>query len=266
MRPLRLAFSLSVALNTIFLAYSTIPGLLELENYQRKHNDTQSDIIFLLDTSGSLRFYGQDGFTDEKKFVNSLLSYIRVSMPATRISIVTFGSDARVDINYVSPEIVDPSVMHKCNFKRSFANVRFRNGMTNMKGAFDRAKDIIFGRLSVNKRPIKQVKTTVFLLTDGNWNNGGNPAGVAQELKTEGIEVFSIGVTSGINSNVLRQLATDHKHAFHYSSFNKFRELSHYLRGGKRSPDCIFSIMSKLLYLVWGRRLVKFSAVSFNCA
>lgn len=231
MWPVSIFLSLHIILNTIFFVHSSIPGLLELEDYQRKHNDTQSDIIFLLDTSGSLRFWGQDGFTDEKVFVNSLLSHIRVSMPSTRVSIVTFGTDSTVDINYISPKIVDPS-LHKCNFKRSFANVRFRSGMTNMRGAFNHAWDIIFGRLSVNKRPTKQVKTTVFLLTDGNWNRGGDPVDVARNLKKNGIEIFSIGVTSGINSYVLRQLATDSKHAFHYSSFNQFRELAHYLRGG----------------------------------
>lgn len=234
MWPVSFFLSLHIILNAIPLAHSSIPGLLELEDYQRKHNDTQSDIIFLLDTSGSLRFSGQDGFTDEKVFVNSLLSSIRVSMPSTRVSIVTFGTDSTVDINYVSPEIVDPS-MHKCNFKRHFANVRFRSGMTNMRGAFNHAWDIIFGRLSVNKRPTKQVKTTVFLLTDGYWNRGGNPIDVAQNLKKEEIEIFSIGITSGINSNVLKQLATDSKHAFHYSSFTQFRELAHYLRGGNAS-------------------------------
>ena len=155
-----------------------------------------------------------------------------MSTLSTRVSIITFGTKSKVDINYVSPGIVLPS-MHKCNFKRSFANVRFRNGLTNMKGAFNHAFEIIFGILSGNKRPLKQVKTAVFLLTDGYWNEGGNPVGVVKSLKKEGIEIYSIGVTSGINDNVLKQLATDSEHAFHYSSFNQFREMASYLRGGE---------------------------------
>lgn len=231
----------------LFLAFilpgvkpSGLEGQLELENFQRNHNDSISDLIFLLDTSGSLWYYdyasrtSKIGFDDEKVFVNSLLSHIRVSVPATRVSVVLFGTDATLDINYVSH--VDAK-NHKCNFKKSFEALRFRSGLTNMHDAFQYAYDIIFGPLSAEKRPNQLAKTAVFLMTDGMWNRGGDPYPVAKKLKDANIEIFSIGVTNGIDMNVMRQLATDNSHAFHYSSFTQFRELANYLRGGK-SP-CI---------------------------
>ena len=218
---------------------SGIEGKLELENFQRSHNDTISDLIFLLDTSGSLWYYdyasrsAKIGFDDEKVFVNSLLSFIRVSLPSTRVSVVLFGTDATLDINYVSHLDVKN---HKCNFKKSFQALKFRSGLTNMRDAFQYAYDIIFGTLSADKRPNQLAKTAVFLLTDGMWNRGGDPYPIAKQLKDGKIEIFSIGVTNGVNMNVLRQLATDNNHAFHYSSFTQFRELANYLRGGK-SPS-----------------------------
>ena len=213
-----------------------IQGKLELENFQRSHNDSISDLIFLLDTSGSLWYYDyasrstKIGFDDEKVFVNSLLSHIRISLPSTRVSVALFGTDATLDINYVSQ--LDAK-NHKCNFKKSFQALKFRSGLTNMHDAFQYAYDIIFGTLSADKRPNKLAKTAVFVLTDGMWNRGGDPYPIAKTLKDQNIEIFSIGVTNGVNMNAMRQLATDNSHAFHYSSFTQFRELANYLRGGK---------------------------------
>lgn len=229
-------FALAIIQAVLFSNATGLDGQLELENFQRTHNDTMSDLIFLLDTSGSLWYYdsasrtSKIGFDDEKVFVNSLLSYIRISVPATRVSVILFGTKATIDINYISNV---NSRNHKCNFKKSFQALKFRSGLTNMHDAFQYAYDIIFGRLSANKRPTQQAKTAVFLLTDGMWNKGGNPYNIAKTLKDGKIEIFSIGVTNGVDMNVLRQLATDNSHAFHYTSFTQFRELANYLRGGK---------------------------------
>ena len=58
-----------------FLGFTSadLQGKLQLENFQRTHNDTLSDLIFLLDTSGSLWYYDHSsrsmkvGFDDEKE-------------------------------------------------------------------------------------------------------------------------------------------------------------------------------------------------------
>ena len=229
-------FAFAIIQAVLFSKAAGLDGQLELESFQRTHNDTMSDLIFLLDTSGSLWYYdyasrtSKIGFDDEKVFVNSLLSYVRISVPATRVSVILFGTKATIDINYISNV---NSQDHKCNFKKSFQALKFRSGLTNMHDAFQYAYDIIFGRLSADKRPTQQVKTAVFLLTDGMWNEGGNPYNIAKTLKDGNIEIFSIGVTNGVDMNVLRQLATDNSHAFHYTSFTQFRELANYLRGGK---------------------------------
>lgn len=236
MLSLRVCFILSILQTFLFSEALGLEGKLELENFQRSHNDSLSDLIFLLDTSGSLWYWdyasrtSKIGFDDEKVFVNSLLSHIRVSLPSTRVSVILFGTQATIDINYVSNLNAQN---HKCNFKKSFQGLKFRSGLTNMHDAFQYAYDIIFGRLSGDKRPTQQVKTAVFLLTDGMWNRGGDPYPIAKTLKDGNIEIFSIGVTNGVNMNVLRQLATDSSHAFHYNSFTQFRELANYLRGGE---------------------------------
>lgn len=227
-----------VALSACSVGWCLLPGQQELLTFQRSHsyNDTKSDLIFLVDTSGSLmhyvyqngRYYVKNGFDDEKVFVNSLLNYIRISLPATRVSVILFSTKAHIDINYISH--LSPN-NHKCNFKIAFQRLPFRSGMTNMNQAFHLANDIIFGHLSGPKRPTAVVKTAIFLLTDGNWNDGGSPYTMAEELRNKGIEIFGIGVGGGIDFNVLNRIATSGR-AFRYSSFNQFREMAYYLRGG----------------------------------
>lgn len=231
--------SISLLLAWCSFSLGTLPGEQELLTFQRSHsfNDTKSDLIFLLDVSGSLsfpvwqngRYVAQNGFNDEKVFVNSLLNYIRVSYPSTRVSVILFGSRASIKINYIS-YLSDDN--HKCNFKTTFKHLPYEGGMTNMNEAFHFAREIIFGSLSGKKRPTAVIKTAVFLLTDGNWNSGGSPYTIAQDLRTKGIEIFAIGVTKGIDFNVLNQIASPGR-AFKYSSFNQFREMAYYLRGGE---------------------------------
>ena len=140
-------FALAIIQAVLFSNATGLDGQLELENFQRTHNDTMSDLIFLLDTSGSLWYYdsasrtSKIGFDDEKVFVNSLLSYIRISVPATRVSVILFGTKATIDINYISNV---NSQNHKCNFKKSFQALKFRSGLTNMHDAFQYVYDIIF--------------------------------------------------------------------------------------------------------------------------
>lgn len=240
LKPVVLALGgICIALSVFSSCYCNLQGQTELTKFQRDHglNDSLSDLIFLVDVSGSLRYYSlmngrytiKNGYDDEKFFVNSLLNYIQVSLPTTRVSVVLFSSGASIRINYITN--LSPN-NHKCNFKKSFNNLPFLNGMTNMREALVQAKRILFGDLSGNKRPTKQVKTAVFLLTDGNWNVGGSPYTIAKELRDDGIELFAIGVTNGVDFGVLRNIASPGR-AFRYSSFTQFRELAYYLRGGK---------------------------------
>ncbi|KAK3728579.1 hypothetical protein QZH41_011661 [Actinostola sp. cb2023] len=246
-----LVASILVVLSLCSQGWSLLPGEKELLTFQRSHslNNTMSDLIFLVDVSGSLRHYIyqngrlviKNGFDDEKVFVNSLLNHIRVSLPSTRVSIILFGTKATIDINYISNLSPDN---HKCNFKQAFNSLRFRSGMTNMKQAFQLADKIIFGGLSGSKRPTALVKTAIFLLTDGNWNEDGSPYPVARALRDKGIEIFAIGVTSGIDYGVLNQIASAGR-GIRYSGFNQFREMANYLRGDPYEKDWITQPRSK---------------------
>ena len=60
------------------------------------------------------------------------------------------------------------------------------------------------------------------IVSDGASNLGGDPSGVASELSSSGIELFSVGVGSSVTEEELLSMASTPKsrHMFRTSDFN----------------------------------------------
>lgn len=193
-----------------------------------------SDILFLLDTSGSL---SQWDFNVEKKFVTNFLNMITVSIEAARVEVIPFGDKASRYIDGVSSPT---SVKHKChlNNKLNRMSLNINGWLTNTKDAFKLAYDVCLGVLSAQKRPYSlHMRTAVILITDGYATaplNDPNPVSDARRLYDSGkVEVFAIGV-GYVGMSYIRSLVKDPaKQAFHLQNFNQLEELSSFLRGGK---------------------------------
>ena len=189
-----------------------------------------SDILFLLDTSGSL---SQWDFNAEKKFVTNFT----VSIEAARVEVIPFGDKASRYIDGVSSP---SSVKHKChlNDRLNRMSHNISGWLTNTKDAFKLAYDVCLGVLSATKRPYSfDMRTVVILITDGYATvpfNDPNPASDARRLYDSGkVEVFAIGV-GYVRVGYIRSLVKDPaKQAFHLQNFNQLQELSLFLKGGK---------------------------------
>ena len=60
-----------------------------------------------------------------------------------------------------------------------------------------------------------------------------DPIPIAQNLSRAGVEIFAIGVGSGVNFDNLKKLTDDPtKQAFYLKDFTEFAQLATYLRGG----------------------------------
>ena len=206
--------------------------LLILRNSINSFESQKSDLLFLVDTSGSL--YTSD-FNEEKKFVMNLLNEMSVSIQANRVEVIPFGTTASKFIDQIS----NPKpTKNKCTFNEKFKPMRHDiNGwLTNMRDAFELAWQVCLN--DIDKRtPLNRVKTVVILLTDGHWNypyNNPSPVQRARELLQGDVEIFAIGVGPNVQQSNLRQLVNDpDKHAFFLRDFNEFAELATYIRGGK---------------------------------
>ena len=190
----------------------------------------KSDILFLLDTSGSL---SSSEFQTEKGFVMNFLNTITVSVDATRIEVIPFADTASRYIDGVSAPALDK---HKCSLVEKFNSLPQNiNGFgRNTYGAFKLAFDICLGQLSALKRgPLSLVKTVVILLTVGPWK-GQSPVSIAKNLQQANVEVFVIGVGNSFVENNLKKMVNNaDKQAFYFRTFQEFAKLSVYLRGGE---------------------------------
>ena len=191
-----------------------------------------SDILFLLDTSGSVSSYG---FRAEKDFVINFLSTITVSFEEARVAVIPFGNTASLYIDGVSKPSLDKD---KCDLIQKLKQMPHSYAWaTNTKSAFQLAFDVCLGKYSGQKRgPLNQVRTVVILITDGRWNwpyNDPSPIPIAQSLLAANVEVFAIGVEYA-NLPALQKLVKDPaKQAFHLQNFADLNQLSLYVRGGK---------------------------------
>ena len=214
--------------------------ILALRNSVNSFESKKSDLVFLVDTSGSL--YTSD-FNEEKKFVMNLLNEMSVGMQANRVEVIPFGNTATKFIDQIS---VPQPTKNKCTFNEKFKPMQHSiNGwMTNMRDAFELAWQVCLNNAD-KRTPLNKIKTVVILLTDGYWNypyGNSSPVKRAQELVQGNVEVFAIGVGPNVQQNNIRQLVKDpDKHAFFLKDFNEFAELATYIRGGE------FNFVSLLL-------------------
>ena len=223
-----------VAFAVLFSIASVKGGLLDnekqiLSNFKAKYNNSQSDLLLLMDVSASVSDYG---FASEKMFVESLLNEFSVAPYSTRVAVLTFGENVKTDINYID---IDPlSLTHqKCEFKPWFEhNVVHRYGWaTNMRDTFSTASNLLQTAINNDHKRLN-VHTVAMMITDGYWNRG-DPTANANTLKsTYGVDLFMVGV-DGYRKWQLGALASSSDHVLEFSTFTKFRELALYIRGGK---------------------------------
>lgn len=200
-----------------------------LKSFKEKYNNSQSDLIFLLDVSGSVSNYG---FKTEKIFVDNLLNEFSVAPYSTRVVVITFGKVVKTDINYIDVTPGDRT-RNKCEFKPFFKHrVTHRHGSrTDMRTAFQRTMDILQSAMNQGRKRLN-VHTVTMMITDG-WWNPSDPRGEANRLKSVyKNELFTVGV-GGYNKWQLQSLATTPAHVLEFRSFHQFKELAMYIRGGK---------------------------------
>ena len=226
-----------IAFAGLFISTNVKGGLFDdekeiLDNFKAKYNNSQSDLLFLMDVSASVSDYG---FSSEKTFVENLLNEFSVAPYSTRVAVLTFGENVKTEINYID---IDPlSLTHqKCEFKPWFQyNVVHRYGWaTNMKDTFSTSTNILQTAINNGHKRLN-VHTVAMMITDGYWNTG-DPRPNANTLKNSyGVELFMVGV-DGYSEQQLEDLATSKDHVLKFESFEQFRELAMYIRGGM---DCL---------------------------
>ena len=188
------------------------------------------ELVFVLDQSGSI---GYENFLTTILFMRNTLSELSVNRYHTRVSIIRFGTDVKVDVRL-------DEELDKCALFRKIAakTDKYEGGMTNTNGGLKEAMHQLTYR---RKGAIRLVIT----VTDGKFNKGEDPKDTATKMKNDDIIMIAFGIGK-IDSQKLRDIATtglDHK-VEEFTEFKMFGEIIY------RSKCFSVSLFSFLLIFI----------------
>jgi len=153
------------------------------------------DIALILDVSGSMNITedGVSRIASLRDAVSVFIDEIEATSPNTQISLTTYSTAA----TRVTPITGDlDSVVDT-------AGTLEAAGFTNIRQA------LRFGSDSLIQDPLTRAfaDKTIVLMTDGNYNVGGNPTPSAVVAADRGHSIHTVTFSSGANQNIMREVA-----------------------------------------------------------
>lgn len=161
----------------------------------------KKDIIFLLDSSGSIRDTNPaDGSYDNwalmLNFVRNLVDQLNIGENETHVAVVSFSQTARTIFHL-------DTYYDKTLLKNAITNIPYVGGLTGIAAAFRLALD----EFAVGDRP--DAPNVAILITDGSSNvDLQRTFPDAQSAKNAGIQVFCVGITSDISVPTVQKISS----------------------------------------------------------
>ena len=173
-----------------------------------------SDIAFILDTSGSV---GYQNYESAKDFVSTIIEDINVGQDRTRVALITYSDTANLIFNlsrYDSRREIMPAI----------AELRYAEGKTNTAAALSLATSQVFGN-SMYNRP--QMKDIIVLLTDGGSNDVEQTVLKATEAKLQGITIIVVAVGDWVNRFEVNEVASfpSDKNVYNVKNYNSLSNI-----------------------------------------
>ncbi|KAI0238260.1 Cartilage matrix protein [Lamellibrachia satsuma] len=169
-------------------------------NSKYKCGTKPADIVFLLDSSGSI---WERDFPKQLRFVEGVVDMFDVSQDSIRIGVVSFSNWAFVDFQLNS---------HKSehDVRRAIRNIAHIRGDTNTASALRYMRTVMFSAKNGARPDIPHI---AIVITDGKSNNPQITQMEAAKAHAQGIHLFAIGVGNSTDNSELYSLASEpHDH------------------------------------------------------
>ena len=171
------------------------------------------DVMFVVDTSGSLDFCGCNAFGKMQSFLKNAVASFNVSPGGAHIGLVDFSSDAQLVLGLSNDRV---------------AVNRAIDTMPNFRGQTATQKGLSTAQAELDAHGRQGVAHVIILLTDGNPDDPATAAAAAATVKSDpiGIEIFGIAVnrSGDIDLNKFAQIASApaSTHVFALNNFDGF--------------------------------------------
>ncbi|XP_052223521.1 collagen alpha-1(XII) chain-like isoform X2 [Dreissena polymorpha] len=172
-----------------------------------------SDIVFLLDSSGSV---GDGNFMKQLDFVSQFAQTFDIGPRHVQIGVVTFADTPHNEFNlntYTDKNALVAAIKH----------ITYNSGGTATDLALDYVKANSFTKPAGDRDNVANI---LIVMTDGQSNNSTETAKSAAALHAGlNAKVFVIGIGAGVSTTELGVIASDNQHVFSVSSFNALTSL-----------------------------------------
>ncbi|XP_053405850.1 collagen alpha-1(XII) chain-like [Mercenaria mercenaria] len=167
-------------------------------------NGSQFDIVFVLDSSGSV---GEENFKIVKSFVKSVVGNLNIGQDNTRVGIITFSRYPVIRLHL--DDYTDKEALLK-----AIDVVPYIAGITETHSALYLLKDEGFR----GSRP--DVPNIAVVVTDGKSFHTNLTTVASEELQAQGVVMFGIGIGGNVNLNELSSIASSPNNQYVYTVTN----------------------------------------------
>lgn len=177
-------------------------------------NLTQADILFVLDSSGSV---SNPSFKTMMTFVSEIVEGFDIGNNKVRVGVIIFSSTT-------AQKIYLDSFYEKAVLKNAISKIQRISGGTNTGDALLKARTV---SLQPNHGDRPNVPNIVIVITDGKSQDRAYTSKRAAELRRSGAVVFSIGIGRAVGITELKAIATgpDTNHVFRVNNFKALESI-----------------------------------------
>ena len=165
-----------------------------------------ADVCFVVDSSGSIRDMNPDDRSYDnwgllKKFIINVTDAFDIGSNKTRVGLVKFSTKAHLAFSL--NQYTDSR-----SLSRAIQRLHYSGGRTNTSGGINVMRRDCFG----SSKDRYDVPNIAFIITDGLPTVDSETAvSSAEKAMKEGISVFSVGITTSIDEDFLRDISSNPK-------------------------------------------------------
>ncbi|XP_066926759.1 serine-rich adhesin for platelets-like [Clytia hemisphaerica] len=172
------------------------------------------DLGFVIDESGSISF---DEFRKSIDFVRNITQYFTIATARTRVSLITYGTDAVLHFKFNDDAGSDQSA-----FLDYISTINGRGGGTNTYAALKMSNLEMFNTENGDRTDKVNV---LIVLTDGRSSGRSQLISESNALRESGVKVLAVGVGSGVGEEELNIIAGNSLNVFNVSDASHLSDI-----------------------------------------
>ncbi|XP_052833179.1 collagen alpha-1(XII) chain isoform X1 [Octopus bimaculoides] len=169
----------------------------------------QIDLVFVIDSSGSVK---KPNFEKTKTFLQNIVTNLDIGPDTTRVSVIRFSDEPDIPFGLGTYNT-------KTAIMKAISDIEYIDGNTFTHLALDKARNNVF--TSTRKSVASKV---LVLVTDGKSESENKTVAAAEELKDNGVTIFTIGVVNPLVSELIA--SASEPSCTHFINLKDYNEIS----------------------------------------